>query len=50
LAAEVRRPIAMPTTHAPCADPIIDGYVDCVVIRPDGSRKLARAMPGPAAQ
>jgi hypothetical protein len=25
--------------------PLIDGYVGCVVIRPDGSRVLARAVP-----
>lgn len=30
--------------------PIIPGYVACVVIRPDGSRQLARVMPDPLAQ
>jgi hypothetical protein len=30
--------------------PLIDGFVGCVVIRPDGSRTLARAVPDPAAQ
>jgi hypothetical protein len=30
--------------------PIIDGYIGCIVIRPDGSRTLARAVPDPAAQ
>ena len=30
--------------------PIIEGYVGCVVIRPDGSRYLARAVPEPLAQ
>jgi hypothetical protein len=31
-------------------DPIIPGHVGCVVIRPDGSRVLARAVPDPLAQ
>ena len=30
--------------------PIIDGHVGCVVIRRDGSRELARAVPDPLAQ
>jgi hypothetical protein len=30
--------------------PLIDGYVGCVVIRPDGSRKLAHIEPDPLAQ
>jgi hypothetical protein len=30
--------------------PLIDGFVGCVVVRPDGSRTLARAVPDPAAQ
>jgi hypothetical protein len=30
--------------------PLIDGYVGCIVIRPDGSRELARAVPDPLAQ
>jgi hypothetical protein len=30
--------------------PIIDGYVGCIVIQPDGSRRLARVMPDPLAQ
>jgi hypothetical protein len=29
--------------------PIIDGYIGCIVIRPDGSRQLARAVPDPLA-
>jgi hypothetical protein len=29
--------------------PIIEGYVGCIVIRPDGSRILARAVPDPLA-
>ena len=29
--------------------PIIEGYVGCIVIRPDGSRYLARAVPDPLA-
>ena len=28
--------------------PLIPGAIGCVVIRPDGSRYLARVMPGPA--
>jgi hypothetical protein len=31
-------------------DPLIPGYVGCVVIRPDGSRQLARAVPDPLAE
>jgi hypothetical protein len=27
--------------------PIIDGYMGCIVIRPDGSRRLARVVPDP---
>jgi hypothetical protein len=30
--------------------PLIDGHVGCIVIRPDGSRYLARAVPDPLAQ
>jgi hypothetical protein len=30
--------------------PLIDGYIGCIVIRPDGSRYLARAVPDPLAQ
>jgi hypothetical protein len=30
--------------------PILDGYVGCIVIRPDGSRVLARAVPDPLAR
>lgn len=30
--------------------PLIPGHLGCVVIRPDGSRVLARAMPDPLAQ
>ena len=30
--------------------PIIEGHIGCVVIRPDGSRYLARVMPDPLAQ
>ena len=30
--------------------PIIDGYVGCIVIRPDGSRYVARAVPDPLAE
>jgi hypothetical protein len=29
---------------------LIDGFVGCVVIRPDGSRELARVEPDPLAQ
>jgi hypothetical protein len=31
-------------------DPIVPGHVGCIVIRPDGSRFLARAVPDPLAQ
>jgi hypothetical protein len=30
-------------------DPLIPGHVGCIVIRPDGSRYLARAVPDPLA-
>jgi hypothetical protein len=30
--------------------PIVDGYIGCIVIRPDGSRVLARVVPDPLAQ
>jgi hypothetical protein len=30
--------------------PLVPGFVGCVVVRPDGSRYLARAVPDPAAQ
>ena len=30
--------------------PIVDGYIGCIVIRPDGSRYVARAVPDPLAQ
>ena len=29
--------------------PIVDGYIGCIVIRPDGSRYVARAVPDPLA-
>ena len=29
--------------------PIVDGYIGCIAIRPDGSRVLARAVPDPLA-
>jgi hypothetical protein len=29
--------------------PIVEGYVGCIVIRPDGSRYLARVVPDPLA-
>ena len=31
-------------------DPLAPGHVGCVVIRPDGSRRLARVEPDPLAQ
>jgi hypothetical protein len=31
-------------------DPLVPGHVGCIVIRPDGSRYLARAVPDPLAQ
>jgi hypothetical protein len=31
-------------------DPLVPGHVGCIVIRPDGSRCLARAVPDPLAQ
>ena len=30
--------------------PIIDGYIGCIVIKPDGRRYVARAVPDPLAQ
>ena len=30
--------------------PIVNGYIGCIVIRPDGSRELARTVPDPLAQ
>jgi hypothetical protein len=30
-------------------DPVVPGHVGCIVIRPDGSRYLARAVPDPLA-
>jgi hypothetical protein len=30
--------------------PLVPGYIGCVVIGPDGHRRLARAVPDPAAQ
>jgi hypothetical protein len=30
--------------------PIIDGYIGCIVIKPDGSRYVARAVPDPLAE
>jgi len=30
--------------------PLIPGHVGCIVIQPDGSRRLARAVPDPLAQ
>ncbi len=32
------------------AAPLIPGYIGCVVVPPDGSRHLARAMPDPLAE
>jgi hypothetical protein len=29
--------------------PIVDGHIGCIVIRPDGSRYVARAVPDPLA-
>jgi hypothetical protein len=31
-------------------DPLVPGHVGCIVIRRDGSRVLARAVPDPLAQ
>ena len=31
-------------------DPLVPGHVGCIVIRPDGSRYLARAVRDPLAQ
>jgi hypothetical protein len=31
-------------------DPLVPGHVGCIVIRPDGSRHLARAVPDPLAK
>jgi hypothetical protein len=30
--------------------PIVPGYVGCIVIRPGGSRQLARVVPDPLAE
>ena len=30
--------------------PILDGYIGCIVIKPDGSRYVARAVPDPLAK
>ena len=30
--------------------PILDGWIGCIVIAPDGSRRLARAEPDPLAR
>ena len=30
--------------------PIVDGYIGCIVIKPDGSRYVARAVPDPLAE
>jgi hypothetical protein len=30
--------------------PLIEGHIGCLVIRPDGSRYLARVMPDPLAE
>jgi hypothetical protein len=30
--------------------PLVDGFIGCIVIRPDGTRVLARAVPDPLAQ
>jgi hypothetical protein len=30
--------------------PIVEGYIGCIVIRPDGSRSVARAVPDPLAE
>jgi hypothetical protein len=30
--------------------PIIEGYIGCIVIRPDGRRYVARAVPDPLAE
>jgi hypothetical protein len=30
--------------------PIAEGYIGCIVIRPDGSRYVARAVPDPLAE
>jgi hypothetical protein len=29
--------------------PMVDGYIGCIVIKPDGSRYVARAVPDPLA-
>jgi|SRR5918994_6411634 hypothetical protein len=31
-------------------DPIVPGHIGCIVIRPDGSRYVARAVPDPLAE
>ena len=34
-------------TASPSSTPIVDGYIGCIVIQPDGSRYLARIEPDP---
>jgi hypothetical protein len=31
-------------------DPLVPGHIGCIVIRPDGSRHVARAVPDPLAE
>src|SRR4051794_38183929 len=31
-------------------DPIMPGHIGCIVIKPDGSRRVARAVPDPLAE
>ena len=30
--------------------PVVEGYIGCIVIKPDGSRYVARAVPDPLAE
>ena len=43
------RTTARTCTPSALLAPLIEGHIGCVVIKPDGSRYLARAMPDPLA-
>ena len=43
------RTTARTCTRSACMAPLIPDHIGCVVIRPDGSRYLARVMPDPLA-
>jgi hypothetical protein len=49
---EVHALCSLAAEHIPdvAPKPLVPGYVGCVVIMPDGSRELARAVPDPLAE